>query len=270
MKKITALALALMLLLSLAVTALAVNTSISAYTASERTSKNEKYAYASISDAYWIDTHNSLQAAWDADYRSSASYTVVLYRGNTRVASKSTSRGGRIDFSEVIATKNKTGDYYFVVKAKWPGKYTDEDESDYYYVDRDMLKAMRRRLNINSASEESSSSSQASSQASAQVTNTTGPVAPVSGTSAAMADGWYRMTDGTSRYVMSGGYCVNGWYVINGKWYCFDPNGTLRTNQWIQNTADQSIWYYVGATGEMVKNQYVGQWYLNANGEYHA
>ncbi len=99
----------------------------------------------------------------------------------------------------------------------------------------------------------------------------TTPAQPVAANQpAALAPGWQRQPDGSMRYQMNDGrYPKGGWAQIGGKWYCFDQNGTLRTNQWIRNTTNDRIWYYVGANGEMVTNQYVSGLYLNAYGEYH-
>jgi|GEM_PF-1844306 len=99
--------------------------------------------------------------------------------------------------------------------------------------------------------------------------NTAAAQQPAAQTSAA-AEGWYRQADGTMLYRYGNGSRIqNGWASIGGEWYCFDQNGVLRTNQWIRNTANDRIWYYVDENGEMVKNRYVGQFYLNARGEYY-
>jgi len=240
------------------------NASISKSSGNSSSSRYSKYATASITEAYWQDNGNSLVAKWDADYKGSANYSVILYRNGKRVTAKASDGGTRIDFSEIIARENRVGDYTFIIKAKWPGKYTDEAESDECYVDAEMLRLMRRKYGVTATAD----TAQDQTAASAQVANTTGPVAPVTAT-AANADGWYVQADGSKKYLLSGVWLANGWRAIGDKWYCFDPNGVLRTNQWIQNTTNANIWYYVGQNGEMVKNQYVGQWYLNAYGEYH-
>ncbi len=248
------------------------NTSISKSSGSSKSSSSRysKYSTAEITDAYWQDTGDSLAARWDADYRGSANYSVILYRDGKRVTGRASDGGSRLDFTEDIARENKTGDYYFVIKAKWPGKYTDEAESNSVYVGAEDLRLFRKRYGITATTTTTQTAGQAAVAASAQVANTTGPVAPVTPVTSANADGWYTQADGSKKYLLGGVWLANGWRAIGDKWYCFDQNGVLRTNQWIQNTTNPSVWYYVGANGEMVKNQYVGQWYLNAYGEYHA
>ncbi len=244
------------------------NTSLSKSSGSGKSSRYSKYASAQITDAYWQDTGDTLAARWDADYRGSANYSVILYRDGKRVTGRASDGGSRLDFTEDIARENRTGDYYFVIKAKWPGKYTDEAESNSVYVDAEDLRLFRKRHGITSTTNTAQTAGQVA--VAAQVTNTTGPLAPVtSATANANGDGWYTQTDGSKKYLLGGVWLANGWRAIGDKWYCFDQNGVLRTNQWIQNTSNANIWYYVDQNGEMVKNQYVGQWYLNAYGEYH-
>ena len=54
---------------------------------------------------------------------------------------------------------------------------------------------------------------------------------------------------------------------MNGKWYCFDREGRMYHDQWIQKVDNQHIWYYVGGDGAMVTNTNVGGYSINANGE---
>ena len=53
----------------------------------------------------------------------------------------------------------------------------------------------------------------------------------------------------------------------NGKWYNFDGNGIMRANQWVRNTNNEHVWYYVGSDGAMVKNTTINGYFINANGE---
>ncbi len=100
-----------------------------------KTNKNAKYAGSRITDCYWSYSNGNLIAKWDADYRSKATYTVTLYHGGKKVTSKTSNGGSNVNFSQAVADRGQTGYYYFKVKAKWPGKYTDEDESSDYHVD---------------------------------------------------------------------------------------------------------------------------------------
>ena len=73
---------------------------------------------------------------------------------------------------------------------------------------------------------------------------------------------------GIWRYLKSNGtFAANGWEYINGKWYYFDAYGNMAANQWIVKADNPHIYYYVGPNGDMLTNQYIGQWYVNANGE---
>ncbi|MBO5572851.1 MAG: hypothetical protein J5947_01240 [Clostridium sp.] len=211
-------------------------------------SKYAKYAGASITDAYWSYSNGSLTAKWDADYRSKANYTVTLYLGSKKITSKTSNGGSSVNFSEAVASKGETGNYYFKVKAKWPGKYTDEEESDDYYVDSSKLHAIQNRHSGGSSSGGSSASSGG------------GP----SGTTA----GAWQNYNGIWRYLKANGqFAANGWEYINGKWYYFDAYGNMVANQWIVKADNPHVYYYVGPDGDMLVNQYIGQWYVNANGE---
>ena len=54
---------------------------------------------------------------------------------------------------------------------------------------------------------------------------------------------------------------------MNGKWYSFDGNGIMRADQWVRNTNNEHVWYYVGSDGAMVKNTTINGYFVNANGE---
>ena len=52
---------------------------------------------------------------------------------------------------------------------------------------------------------------------------------------------------------------VKGWKQIQSKYYYFDTNGVMLSNQWIGN-------YYVGQDGAMLTSQWIGDRYVDANG----
>ena len=52
---------------------------------------------------------------------------------------------------------------------------------------------------------------------------------------------------------------VKGWKQIQSKYYYFDANGVMLSNQWIGN-------YYVGQDGAMLTSQWIGDRYVDANG----
>ena len=104
----------------------------------------------------------------------------------------------------------------------------------------------------------------------------------------------------------SGWYPVNCWQKIDGVWYHFKFDGYMAASEWIEgywldadggwryepkgswkqdstgwwyeDTAGwypqnqwqkiDNIWYYFGADGYLVTNQYVGEYWVNANGEW--
>ena len=64
-----------------------------------------------------------------------------------------------------------------------------------------------------------------------------------------------------------GTYAANGWEQIGGKWYYFDAAGNMVANQWVMSAGNPHVRYYVGPNGDMLMNQYVGQFYVNEKGE---
>ena len=126
----------------------------------------------------------------------------------------------------------KSGDYYFRVKAKWPGGYTDTEESSTKYF-------------------EASGNSQTGSNPSSGV-NTSG----------------WEYNNGVWKYKRTNGtYAASCWEQVNGKWYCFDQNGSMKVSQWVRHTTNEHLWYYVGADGAMVTNTVIDGYTINANGE---
>ena len=50
----------------------------------------------------------------------------------------------------------------------------------------------------------------------------------------------------------------------NGLWYLLDEKGILKVSQWHCSAKD--VWYYLGANGAMVRDQMIGQYYVDADG----
>ena len=81
----------------------------------------------------------------------------------------------------------------------------------------------------------------------------------------------YRYTDGTyatnkfekisgsTYYFDVDGNMVIGWQEIDSNWYCFNASGCMLTNAWVGN-------YYLGSDGIMVTNTWVGNYYVKENG----
>ena len=81
----------------------------------------------------------------------------------------------------------------------------------------------------------------------------------------------YRYTDGTyatnkfekisgsTYYFDVDGNMVIGWQEIDSNWYCFNASGCMLTNAWVGN-------YYLGSNGIMATNTWVGNYYVKENG----
>ena len=82
----------------------------------------------------------------------------------------------------------------------------------------------------------------------------------------------YRYTDGTyatnkfekisgsTYYFDVDGNMGIGWQEIDSNWYCFNASGCMLTNTWVGN-------YYLGPNGIMATNTWVGNYYLKENGD---
>ncbi len=228
---------------------------------SSSSSKNSKYAGSSLTDAYWDYSKGKAVAKWEADNRSKADYTVTLYRDDKKVTSKTSSGGSSINFTDTIASHNKTGDYRFTVKAKWPGKYDDTMDSEEIYIDSSDLRDIKNKSSNSSGSSSSSSSN-------SYTTSSSGPYSGAGPAGGSPANYGWRQEGSYWRYLrQDGSYSAGCWELINGKWYCFDRNGIMYANTWIKSQTNEHIWYYVGPDGDMLTNTYIGQWYVNENGE---
>ena len=72
-----------------------------------------------------------------------------------------------------------------------------------------------------------------------------------------------KQIDGKVYYFDENGYMVTGWKNRNGYWYCYDENGALIRDQWIDGT------YYVGNNGRMFVNEYTSDGYfVDSSGKY--
>lgn len=64
---------------------------------------------------------------------------------------------------------------------------------------------------------------------------------------------WYSHSDGS--------YTTNDWEVINGSWYYMDASGAMVKNAWAGD-------YYLGADGAMETNTWIGQYYVDGSGKW--
>jgi len=97
-----------------------------------------------------------------------------------------------------------------------------------------------------------------------------------------IATGWYQ-NNGAWYYLDDNGMVKTGWIKSEGKWYYLDYNSGKMVTGWVE---DKGNWYYLNKTGEMkigwleesgslyyldnsgimVKNCYIGSYYLDRNG----
>lgn len=199
-----------------------------------------------IDDATW-QNDNSPVATWE-NTSGAVSYQVRLYRGSSSVGSAVSTSNEYYNFASSIT---REGEYYFKVRAvNSNNKKGDWYESDYIYVDEEML-AKIKAGNYNNVTNSSSSNS-------GTITNTPGN----NNTQQASwikdnVGWWYRFADGT--------YPKNGWLQINNLWYCFDSVGYMRTG-WIQ--AGDGNYYYCDLTnGNMLTNTWTpDNYYVDGSG----
>lgn len=192
-----------------------------------------------IESVEWEDD-NSPIAHWEnAD--GAKSYQVRLYRGSSSVGSAITTTNTYYNFASSIT---REGEYYFKVRGvNSSSKKGDWYESDYIYVDEEMLDNIKAGRYNNS----NGSGNTASAPGMSQVTGTW---------MSNQIGWWYQYSDGT--------YPTNGWLLINGAWYCFDSVGYMRTG-WIQ--AGDGKWYYCGSSGAMLTNTWTpDNYWVDANG----
>ena len=69
----------------------------------------------------------------------------------------------------------------------------------------------------------------------------------------------FEIINGSTYYFDVDGNMVIGWQEIDSNWYCFNASGCMLTNAWIGN-------YYLGSDGIMATNTWVGNYYVKENG----
>lgn len=94
--------------------------------------------------------------------------------------------------------------------------------------------------------------------------------------------GWKQNEAGHWCYITEAGTPATGWQDINGAWYLFDSNGIMQTgwqvygNQWFYLYEGGqmatgwiklgNVWYCLKGNGAMAANEWVGGYWLGANG----
>ncbi len=204
-----------------------------------------------VADVAWEDDESPI-ARWEDADGGATNYQVRLYRGSNSVGSTVTTTNNYYNFSSSIT---REGDYYFKVRAvNKNGKKGDWYESDYIYIDDDMLYAIRSGYysNISNASGASGGTS--------------------GGPNTTMVQGtWLKDNIGWWYQYPNGDYPRGGWLEIGGKWYCFDNVGYMRTG-WI--VASDNCYYYCDPTpgsneGAMLTNTRIdGVYWVDASGKW--
>ncbi len=196
-----------------------------------------------IDDVRW-DADDSPLATWE-EADGAKTYQVRLYRGSSSVGSAVTTSTEYYDFASKIT---RDGEYYFKVRAVDKNNSKgDWYESDYIYVDEEMLEDIQAG---NYSSGSSNSGSSVSTSGTPGSSSTTGI--------------WQRDNVGWWYRYPNGSYPTNGWLMIDNVWYCFDSVGYMRTG-WIQAG---NYWYYCDtSSGAMLTNTWTpDNYYVDANG----
>ncbi|RHP42179.1 MULTISPECIES: hypothetical protein [unclassified Clostridium] len=194
-----------------------------------------------IDDVSW-QNDNSTVATWETT-SGAVSYQVRLYRGSSSVGSAVSTSSEYYNF---VSSITREGEYYFKVRAvNSNNKKGDWYESDYIYVDEDMLARIKAGEFNN-------------------VTNNSGSTANAPGNTQQQAS-WIKDNVGWWYRYANGSYPTNGWLQINGQWYCFDSVGYMRTG-WIR--AGDGKYYYCDLTnGNMLTNTWTpDNYYVDASG----
>lgn len=211
-----------------------------------------------IDNVRWEDDKSPI-ADWEPT-DGAKSFQVRLYRGNKTVGDTVTTTETTYNF---ISRITREGEYYFKVRGvNKSNKKGDWYESDYIYVDEEMLENIKSGNyssgNHNTGNYNSGNNFNTSNN------NSNGTTSSAPGTSCISGrwiwdnnrqNWWYQYSNGS--------YPVNGWLEIDNKWYCFDSVGWMRVG-WIEAGGS---WYYCDPTsGAMLTNTTINGYYVDANG----
>ena len=259
---------------------------------------DDTYRDAWISDVDW----DGSKATWTADNQEAARFAVTLFKNGKPYSSLLSDGGNSVDFGADLAAAGN-GRFYFMVRASWPGGYGDTvnsnvkligvgaDRGDSARNDSDTEAKAETKANatetkaavtetkavsgdkehdtgevkIVSAPGETPAAASETATAETSAAETVAEIVPES---AARTGAWEALADGKWSYRFSDGTVPkNRWEEINGNWYCFDPDGVMWAHQWIRNSDDAHIWYFVGDDGALVRNTTIDGWVINERGE---
>ena len=71
----------------------------------------------------------------------------------------------------------------------------------------------------------------------------------------------FEIINGSTYYFDVDGNMVIGWQEIDSNWYCFNASGCMLTNTWVGN-------YYVKENGYIATNEWIGNDYVDASGKW--
>ncbi len=208
----------------------------------------------SIDDAEWLSGNGI--ADWSAA-ESAKKYEVKLYRGSSLLTTVTTTN----DYYSFANYFTQAGTYTYKVRAIYSSSYKGSYvESDDNYVTTSEAAAIYATYNSSINSTTTSSTAYASLLTGSTVyggTTVANTTSPTTGGSWVqdMYGWWYRNADGS--------YTVNGWQLINGKYYYFNEYGYMKTG-WIYWN---NQYYYCGADGAMLTNTTTPDgYYVNSAG----
>lgn len=189
-------------------------------------------------DINWIEWDESnATGSWgsadDARY-----YEVVLYRGDTAVATINSAYNTSYDFSDYI---DQSGVYSFKVRAV----YNSSNRGSYKTSDSWTVSSSNGYEKQGTTTLKSSA-------------GTSGPGGKTQETGAWLKDstGWWYCNADRS-------YTQNGWQQINDKWYYFNESGYMVTG-WVEW---RTQWYYCDESGAMLANTNTPDgYYVNSDG----
>lgn len=81
--------------------------------------------------------------------------------------------------------------------------------------------------------------------------------------SGAMKTGWQRVDDAWY-WLDASGAMATGWQWVNGSWYLLSSSGAMLTG-W-QRVG--GVWYYLYSSGAMATSQWIGSWWVGADGKW--
>lgn len=192
-------------------------------------------SYADIVDAYW----DGKEACWDdTDDDETERYQIVLYRGDTKINTVKTTR----TYYNFSSDLTRAGTYRFRVRA-----YVDGEYNAWSAYSEDLLV----KNSSNSTSTTQNTTAAKKNQTAEEILGNINYVPN--------REGWQIKNGGWHYQYSDGSEIKNRFAFIDGAWYNFDQNGSMRTG-WFQRG---QVWFYLDQNGAMALGwQQIGdKWY---------